>query len=282
MSRVPIDLHIIAADPAKYYALIEALAIEYVSLQYEDMGRVADLPVIKGTKFGLAIKTETNLSVLDGAAGYDYTMLMCTTPGMSGGLFQADNFQRIIEIKQRYPKLKVQVDGGVNDEVSYILRLLGVDSIVSGSFLMNHYSIGSGMLSLHKEPSKGDYLVADYMTPLRYLPVLKENDLTFEKVLKTIEQYKQGFVLIVNEKQEMVGLISNADVRRGLIAQIDHLDKVDVSLLINRKPQSIDGRATLADMIQTINALDFIILFLPVVQDGKLSGAVLLNNLTRG
>ena len=283
LTQTPIDLHIIAAEPEKYYKEIERLGIEYVSLQYEDMENLVVPPKIGNTKFGLAIKTDTPIDILEKAKGYDYVMLMCTTPGMSGGSFQRENFQRIIAIKNRFPHLHIQIDGGVNDEVAYILRLIGVQSAVSGSFLMNHYTIGSGMLSLYKEPAKGDYLVADYMTPLQYLPVLQERELSFEKVLKTIEDYKQGFVLITDHEGYLKAVISNADLRRGLIQQLNQLATIDVSQMLNRKPIYISTQATLKEMLKSIDAVPFIILFLPVVNtDGKLQGAVLLNNLIRG
>jgi ribulose-phosphate 3-epimerase len=283
LTDTPIDLHIIAAEPQKYFGLIEELHIEYVSLQYEDMGRIIDVPQSSKTKFGLAIKSETSIDVLKEAKGYVYIMLMCTTPGMSGGTFQKENFSRIIALKQSYPKLKIQIDGGVNDEVAYILRLLGVESIVSGSFLLNHYTIGSGMLSFYKTPAGGDFLIRDFMMPAAYLPVLKEQDLSFAKVLQTIENYKQGFVLITDENSILTGVISNADIRRGLLRQMDKLSNINVGEMVNRSPVVISDEATLGQMLTKIDALPFIILFLPVVhRTGILQGAVLLNNLTRG
>lgn len=283
LTTTPLDLHIIAKDPLKYEALIRDLRVENVSLQYEDMGTLPTAPKIPGTKFGIALQSETDIKVLDQAVGYDYVMLMCTTPGVSGGSFRKDNFRRIIEVRQRYPKLKIQVDGGVNDEVAYILRLLGVDSIVSGSFIMNHYSIGSGMLSLYKDPVGGSYQVKDFMTPACYLPVLDEKDLRFETALHTIEDHRQGFVLIQDADGKLKGVISNADLRRGLIRQLDNLVSVDVREMINTDPVRISGDADLGQMLSVINELNFIILFLPVVDSaGGLLGAVLLNNLTRG
>jgi pentose-5-phosphate-3-epimerase len=283
LTNTPIDLHIISPKPQKFIGLIMEYGIEYVSLQYEDMPGVMDVPKIEGTKFGLAIKSETPIDVLDRAKGYDYVMLMCTTPGMSGGSFQKENFKRIIEIKSRYPDLKIQIDGGVNDEVGYILRLLGVYSIVSGSFLMNHFSIGSGMLSFYKAPSGGSFSVSDFMVPASYLPVLDDNDLSFEKVLQTIETFKQGFVLVTDKDQKLKGVISNADIRRGLIAQLSNLKDVDVRQMVNPNPVRIADSADLGGMLTMINELNFIILFLPVVDAaGVLKGAVLLNNLTRG
>jgi ribulose-phosphate 3-epimerase len=282
LTDTPIDLHIIAAEPQKYFDLIAELKIEFVSLQYEDMGSVIDVPQFHSTRFGLAIKSGTSIDVLKECKGYDYVMLMCTTPGMSGGTFQKENFGRITEIKHLYPHLKLQIDGGVNDEVAYILRLLGVDSIVSGSFLLNHYTIGSGMLSFYKTPSGDNFLVKDFMVMTKYLPVLNEKDLAFDKILQTVEDYKQGFVLIVDDNKKLTGVISNADLRRGLLKQINNLSEVKAADMINKSPVNISGKATLGQMLTKIDALPFIILFLPVVDEGGiLQGAVLLNNLTR-
>ena len=283
LTDTPIDLHIIAAEPQKYFDLIQELKIEFVSLQYEDMGGVIAVPSLPDTKFGLAIKSETSIDVLKTADGYQYVMLMCTTPGMSGGIFQKENFKRIIEFKHQFPHLKIQIDGGVNDEVAYILRLLGVDSIVSGSFLLNHYTIGSGMLSFYKTPAGGDFLVKDFMVPAAYLPILHEHELTFGKVLQTIEDYKQGFVLVAEKNKALKGVISNADLRKGLLKQMDHLSDIDAHQMINKTPVGISDTATLGQMLTKIDTLPFIILFLPVVDDnGILQGTVLLNNLTRG
>jgi CBS domain-containing protein len=148
---------------------------------------------------------------------------------------------------------------------------------------MNHYSIGSGMLSFYKAPAGGSYSVSDFMVPVSYLPVLDERDLSFEKVLQSIESHKQGFVLITDKANMLKGVISNADIRRGLIRQVDHLIDIDVTGMINPNPVRISDTADLGQMLTIINELNFIILFLPVVDDnGILKGAVLLNNLTRG
>ena len=282
-TAIPIDLHLISPDPEPYFQLLEKLAIEYVSIQYEDLDALPVLPTIKGTRFGIALKTDTPITVLDEVLGYDYVMLMCTTPGESGGSFDTRNFQRIIQIKQKYPHLKIQIDGGVNDEVAYILRLLGVDSIVSGSFLMNHYNVGAGLLSLHRMPSRGSYTVESFMSPTDYLPVLRQKELQLIDVLKTIEHYKQGYVLIVDENRVLKGIITNADVRKGLIAHYGNWEELEPLYIVNTKPVTMHLHQSLAEMIALIQSLPYLVLFLPIINDSnQLVGAVALNNLTRG
>jgi ribulose-phosphate 3-epimerase len=99
----------------------------------------------------MAITTQHGSSSTLGAAlieQLDFVMLMCTTPGESGGKFQKENFQKINQLKYEYPNLSITIDGGVNSEVAFILRLLGVDTIVSGSYLMDKSEYGANMLNL--------------------------------------------------------------------------------------------------------------------------------------
>lgn len=286
ISSTPIDLHIISSMPQKYFGLIEELKIDYVSFQYENLEALPVLPQNSVTKFGLAICSPTPLDVFEKAKDhYDFVMLMATVPGQSGGTFKSENFQRIIEFKSRFPKKQIEVDGGVNAEIAFILRLLGVNTVVSGSYLMNHESMGLGILSLNRAPNgeKGHpFTVADFATPVKYLPVLKEGEGDFKQVLQVMEQYGQGFVLFTDPDGHLKGISSNADVRRGLLKQGGDLNAVKVEDIINYKPISIRETAGLQEMIRLLNSLSFIVLFLPVTDaENRLKGVVLLNQLTR-
>ena len=73
---------------------------------------------------------------------------MTTTPGESGGKFNKINFKKIRDFKNTYPSKKVHIDGGVNDEIAFILRIHGVKSVVSGSYLVNASEIGSGSFKI--------------------------------------------------------------------------------------------------------------------------------------
>jgi ribulose-phosphate 3-epimerase len=284
VSSTPIDLHIISAEPEKYLSRIEELGIEYVSFQYEQLNQMPALPANSKTKFGLSIISSTSIDVFEPVKDtFSFIMLMATVPGQSGGEFNRDSFQKIVEFKNRYPKVSIEVDGGVNDEIAYILRLLGVNTIVSGSYLMNHESLGAGMLSFHKKPvAHTSFSVSEFATPVKYLPVLKKAELAFETVLHTIEKYALGFVLVTDEAGKLEGVISNADVRRALLKNIADLNSIEATAMVNTKPICISQAATVADIVRLLNELNFIVLFLPVVDsDNVLKGAVLLNNLTR-
>ena len=282
-SSTPIDLHIISSTPEKYLQKIEELKIEYVSFQYENLTALPMLPKNTSTKFGLSVVSSTGIDVFEKAKGdYSFVVMMATTPGKSGGAFSREIFQKIIAFKNRFPQTQIHVDGGVNDEIGFILRLLGVHSIVSGSYLMNHESMGAGLLSFHKTKTESkSFTISDFATPVPFLPILNSNA-DFKTILKTIDDFKFGFVLLVSETGTLEGVVSNADIRRGLLKNSADFNLVNTESIVNKNSISIQSAATLSEMIKLVNELNFIVLFLPVVDEKNiLKGAVLLNNLTR-
>ena len=283
ISQTPIDLHIISPEPERYLELIEQHRIEYVQFQYETMeGKALPAPP-EGTQYGLAVVSDTPLDVF---APYSETcsfiLLMTTTPGQSGGVFRKDNFNRIRSFGKQFPEKKIHVDGGVNDEVSFILRSLAVDSAVSGSFLVNHTSMGAALLGLKMHEVSSHYRVKDFMMDIGDVPQLLEEKVSLASVLRTIEDYGLGFTAVTGEGGRLIGISSNADVRRALLNHLGDLPSIPANELVNANPVFISEEATVEDMLKLVTGVSFPILFLPVVnQQQKLTGTLMFNNLIR-
>lgn len=285
ISRTPIDLHIISPKPEQYYDQIQEHRIEYVQFQYENMnGRRLEVPKLTGTQYGLAIISDTPLEVFQAyQEDFSFVLLMTTTPGQSGGVFRKENFNRIRRFSKLFPYKKIHVDGGVNDEVSFILRSMGVDSAVSGSFLVNHQSMGAALMGLKLQEVHSHYQVRDILIELQDLPVLDMGCCTFKEVLQSIEEFNLGFALFTDASGVLKGISSNADVRRGLIQHMEDLNQTQVKDIVNANPIYIHENATISDMLALVTSKSFPILFLPVVNDKhQLTGAVTFNNLIRG
>lgn len=284
-TSLPIDLHLITTDIPLFLPEIIKRKIAFCSLQYENISEIPAINQYKDTVFGIAVKTTTALDFLPEIVqkGYQYVMLMCTTPGESGGVFEKINFQRIHSIKAQFPALKIQIDGGVDNEIAFILRLMGIDSFVSGSYLMGGSSVSEQMLTFFKPSPSHDFFISDFMLPLASLPILCENDYSFYAALEKIDQYKQGFVLITTKDGNLKGVIANADSRKAILQKMEDVQHISLEEVINKNCIKINQNATVYQMWQLIQDLPFIILFLPVINDeNKLTGAILLNNLTRG
>lgn len=271
---LPIDLHIITPDPNKYFDLLRENPVEYITFQFEDLIVPLEIPSdIKGKK-GLAIITPTPVSVFESFINFDFILIMATIPGQSGGKFDAINFKKIRQFRKQFPDKSIHVDGGVNGEVSFILRNMGVSSSVSGSYLFNAPSIGHALMNLTKREVESEYKLKDFMIPLEECPVVFDNDLSIQSILKTIENGNMGFCLVLGSENQFKGLISNADVRKGMLKNLSDLNKIKGEDLINRTPKTINEEDTVYSMLHLIKSCPFPIMYLPVLKNNKKSAGI--------
>lgn len=283
LCEIPIDLHIITAQPSKYYDLLISNPVEYVTFQYEDLQEPLNLPAeITGRK-GIAVITPTPISIFEKFCDFDFMLIMATIPGQSGGKFDAINFGKIRDFRNKYPTKSIHVDGGVNGEVSFILRNMGVTSAVSGSYLFNASSVGHALMNLTSRDMESQYKIADFMIPLSESPRVQLADLSLETVLNSIEIGKIGFTLVVDNQDKLIGLISNADVRKGLLRHLSDLNTVDIDSFLNRNPSRIDETMSVLEMLKLIKQSSFPIMYLPVTNGAGIArGIVTFVNLIKG
>ncbi len=284
ISKTPIDLHIISDDPEKYYPYLLKHNVDIVTFQHENLVAPLILPAGLKSKIGIAIVTETPITVLETYKDkMDFVLFMTTTPGKSGGLFNKENFKKIREFKTAFPDKKIHVDGGVNDEVSFVLRNMGVYSVVSGSYLVNSNVIGHALHNLRNDNVQSHISVSDFMMTREELPVVLSTDSLLIDALQSIEKYCLGFTLMVDKEGKLTGLISNADVRKGLIRKINSLNDLTIKDVINPNPIRIANTFTISEMLTFVKNSKIPILYLPVVDaENKLTGAITFNNLIKG
>ncbi|MCP4460594.1 MAG: CBS domain-containing protein [Cytophagales bacterium] len=282
ISQTPIDLHIITEDPNPYLELLQKSPVERVCFQFENLPSKLDIPTIDGTSFGLALVSDTGVEAFEEYKNdCDFVLIMTTTPGQSGGKFRPDNFQKIRKFRNRFPGKEIEVDGGVNDEVGFILRMLGVQSVVSGSYLVNHESIPEALLHLRSSVIHSEFRVKDFMIVKENAPVVSI-DSTIQRIIQTIDNYKMGFAIVEDDEGKLAGISSNADMRKGLLRKFEDLNELTTSDIVNENPTSISEDATITEMLDFIHAKKFLISYLPVVAaNGLLSGAVSFINLIR-
>lgn len=284
LSKTPIDLHIISSEPEKYFTKSAELNVDYITFQYENLKEKLTVPNDITAKLGLAITSETDISVFDDyAEKFDFILFMTTTPGQSGGVFDKSNFKKIRQFRQRFPDKNIHVDGGVNGEVSFILRNMGVYSSVSGSYLMNSESMGAAMLNLKTHEVDSHFQVKDFMRTADELPLLKLKDRSVNVILQSIEDYDVGFTILIDENGKLDGIVTNADVRKGLLKHTDNLNNVSVEDITNANPVTANENFSVMELLRFIKQQSFAISYLPVVDDtNKVTGAVTFFNLIKG
>lgn len=283
VSNIPVDLHIITETPEKYYDLLRETPVEYVTFQFEDLRSEINIPSDITGKKGLAIITPTDVNVFDDYSDFDFILIMATIPGQSGGKFDPVNFAKIRSFRRKYPKKSVHVDGGVNGEVSFILRNMGVTSSVSGSYLFNAHSVGNALMNLTNREVESHFQVKDFMIPLDQSPIVNVDGIDVKVVLESIEKGRLGFTMVVDSHGSFKGIISNADVRKALLKNLDDLNAVNAEDFINKNPLSIQEDAAVYDMLKLIKMSDFPVMYLPVLKKGGFAtGIVTFVNLVKG
>ncbi len=283
-TKIPVDLHIITRNPSKYYELLENTPVEYVTFQHEDLEEKLVRTKNDSTKWGLAITTNTPVSVFDDYEDiFDFILIMATVPGQSGGVFDKHNFQKIREFRRNHPEKKVHVDGGVNAEVSFILRNMGVYASVSGSFLFKQNSVGQALLQLQSREIDSEYHLKDFMISIENSPVLQRNSIDFNQLLRTIDNFKMGFCIITNDDGSLYGICSNADIRKALIKNHKDIGKTSAEEAININPKYINMESTVKELLTFIKGLNFPILYLPIVDNNNIvTGSIAFQNLIKG
>jgi ribulose-phosphate 3-epimerase len=283
LTSIPIDLHIITTTPERYYPLLEECPVTYVTFQYEPVSGPIEVPKSITAKLGLAITSDTDIDVFDAyAEQFSFILFMATVPGQSGGKFNKDNFRKIRRFRNQYPDKHIHVDGGVNAEVSFILRNMAVYSAVVGSYLFSE-PLGAALLKLKTHDTDSHFLVKDFMREIDELPILYPKNASLREVLENIEEYKMAFTILVDEAGKLKGLISNADVRRGMLQHIDDLNKMSVQELVNTSPIVIHEDRTVMELLKFVKAQKTTINYLPVIDaQQKVTGAISFTNLIKG
>ena len=145
---LPLDVHLMVEKPTKIIDSFIASGANILTLHYEAYSNkkdlIKDLKRIKtkGALAGLSIKPQTNVSeIISYLCFVDLILFMSVEPGKSGQKFLDSTYAKIVQlnqIKSQYNiDLKIEVDGGVLPEISKKLKSLGVNIIVSGSYVYN-------------------------------------------------------------------------------------------------------------------------------------------------
>lgn len=142
-SSLPLDVHLMVKDPAKYiedYALLNTTNLIFHYEAVKDIESMISLVKEYGLKVGIAINPETSEEVLfPYLKDIDVALVMSVVPGKSGQSFIENTPSKIKNLKEEIirqgVKTIISVDGGINDETGLLCKEAGVDMLVSASYI---------------------------------------------------------------------------------------------------------------------------------------------------
>jgi ribulose-phosphate 3-epimerase len=159
VASIPLDVHLMIADPMTYGPMCAALGAEIVSFHFEATPHVHSvLTKIRaaGAKAGLALTPSTPVEVLGPVLNYvDMALIMSVNPGFGGQAFIPESVDKVARLKKFIAdntgrSILIEVDGGVTDKNAAALFEAGADILVSGSFLYGAADSAAALQSLKK------------------------------------------------------------------------------------------------------------------------------------
>lgn len=145
LSKKKNDVHLMVERPNKYIRILKKYDVLYVTVHYEIKKLEKVIKKIKkaNIKVGIAINPGTDIEkIFPYLDKIDLVLVMGVNPGRSGQTYIKDTTCRLNKLKEeivsRNLDVKIEVDGGVNEDV--LEELENVDIIVSSSFVLNDFS----------------------------------------------------------------------------------------------------------------------------------------------
>ncbi|KAK9723365.1 RIBULOSE-phosphate 3-epimerase [Basidiobolus ranarum] len=139
-----LDCHLMVSHPEQWVDDYAKAGADMFTFHFE---ATQDAPALvqkvrdAGMKVGIAIKPKTPVSVVfELADKVDMILVMTVEPGFGGQSFMADMMPKVRELRQRYPELDIQVDGGLALDTIDQAAKAGANVIVAGTAIFKSAS----------------------------------------------------------------------------------------------------------------------------------------------
>lgn len=140
-TRLPIDAHLMIAEPGRYAEQFVKAGARMVSVHVEADGNLhRTLMSIRsaGAQAGVVINPATSLSVLDEALRFvDYVLVMSVNPGFGGQKFIVESVDKVRRLRRMIDEahlpVRIEIDGGIDRSNIEVVVGAGAEIIVAGS-----------------------------------------------------------------------------------------------------------------------------------------------------
>lgn len=155
VTKMFFDCHLMVNDPEKYIADFKAAGADQIVVHVEatkHLHRCVQQIHAEGMKAGVALNPATSLSAVEEILPYvDMVLLMSVNPGFGGQSFiditpKIRRLRRMIE--ESGLNVDIQVDGGINEKTSKLVRDAGANVLVAGSYVYGAEDVAVAIANL--------------------------------------------------------------------------------------------------------------------------------------
>ncbi len=137
------DVHLMIVNPIKFVEQFANAGSDYFVFHYEatdDVQAVIDEVKRFDMKVGMSIKPDTPVEVLNEyLSQLDLVLIMSVEPGFGGQKFNPSCVDKIAALNAKREEFGynylIEVDGGINEQTSKLVKEAGVDVLVAGSYV---------------------------------------------------------------------------------------------------------------------------------------------------
>jgi ribulose-phosphate 3-epimerase len=144
-TKLPLDVHLMIERPDIYADRFIDAGADHVIVHVEAKHDVAKtLAAIRGRgkKAGLSLNPPTPVEmVLPFLDEIDELLVMTVNPGFGGQSFMPETLEKIRVVRQRSPRLDINVDGGINPVTGRQCVEAGASILVAGNSLYRHKTL---------------------------------------------------------------------------------------------------------------------------------------------
>jgi ribulose-phosphate 3-epimerase len=138
-SNLVFDVHLMVENPDRFIKDMVDAGADVITVHAEatkHLNRTIQLIKSYGKKVGVALNPSTPFDVIKyDLKDIDMVLIMTVNPGFGGQAFIEGMLQKIRDLRSIDPNIDIQVDGGINNKTSKLVKEAGANILVAGSYL---------------------------------------------------------------------------------------------------------------------------------------------------
>lgn len=138
-TKLIFDIHMMVENPERYIKDMVDAGANSITIHAEStkhLDRAINLIKSYGVKACVALNPATPISVVENVAYLlDMILVMSVNPGFGGQKFIPQALDKIQKLRELYPDIDIEVDGGINDKTAKLAKTAGANVLVAGSYV---------------------------------------------------------------------------------------------------------------------------------------------------
>ena len=152
-TKLPLDVHLMIQNPAKYVGAFVNAGSDMITVHIETISLKELQLIAKGlkkskVKLGISLNPGTALAKIKPALGIvDFVLVMSVNPGFGGQTFIPGAIEKIRQLRAIFAK-DIAVDGGINNSTAKLVKQVGANVLIAGSYIFGAKNIKQAIDSL--------------------------------------------------------------------------------------------------------------------------------------